>query len=143
MIWWSWLLLGLALIFVEVMTPGGFFFMFFGASALAVGALAGFGLGPTELQLLVFSVLSVGSLLLFRGPLMRRLERHVKPEHRVDSIPGEIATLTEDLPPHGTGQALLRGTVWNVQNAAGEPMSKGQRCRVERLDGLKLIVRPE
>ena len=36
--WWLWMLLGFALIVCELTTPGGFFFLFFGLGAVAVGA---------------------------------------------------------------------------------------------------------
>jgi membrane protein implicated in regulation of membrane protease activity len=64
MAWWVWLLVGLGLLGFEMLTPGGFFILFFGLGALVVGALAGLGLTePVWLQWLLFSVLSVGSLL--------------------------------------------------------------------------------
>ena len=47
LLWWHWLVIGLLLVLVELATPGGFFVIFFGVSAIIVGALAGFGLaGP-------------------------------------------------------------------------------------------------
>jgi hypothetical protein len=101
------------------------------------------GVGPDWVLLLIFSVLATGSLLLFRGPLLRRLKLSEPAAHHVENIAGETATLSGDLPGNGTGQAELRGTVWSVRNVSELPMSKGQRCRVERVDGLTLIVRPE
>ena len=66
LLWWHWLVIGLLLVLVELATPGGFFVIFFGVSAIIVGALAGFGLaGPVWTQLLMFSVLSIISLVLF------------------------------------------------------------------------------
>ena len=41
MVWWSWMVLGLALLGAEMTTPGGFYILFFGLSALLVGTLAG------------------------------------------------------------------------------------------------------
>jgi inner membrane protein len=142
MVWWIWLLGGLALLLLEMATPGGFFFLFFGSAALAVGVLAGLGVEQDWLQVVIFSVLSVGSLLIFRGPLMRRMAERPG-RAAVDAIAGETATLTEDLPPRGLGKAELRGSSWNAQNATDHALGKGQRCRVERVDGLTLIVRPE
>jgi len=34
MVWWLWVLLGLGLLTFEVLTPGGFFALFFGLAAL-------------------------------------------------------------------------------------------------------------
>ena len=41
--WWLWLAVGLALIVAELVTPSGFFIIFFGLGALAVGVLAAVG----------------------------------------------------------------------------------------------------
>jgi inner membrane protein len=142
MAWWIWLLAGLALLLLEMATPGGFFFLFFGIAALAVGFLAGAGVEQDWLQVVVFSVLSVGSLLIFRGPLMRRMAQR-QGGAPVDAIAGETATLTEDMAPLGLGKAELRGSSWNARNASERPMCKGERARVERVEGLTLIVRPE
>jgi len=45
MAWWLWLLVGLALLGIEMITPGGFFTIFFGVAALIVGVLTRFGRG--------------------------------------------------------------------------------------------------
>jgi membrane protein implicated in regulation of membrane protease activity len=127
---------------IEMLTPGGFFFLFFGVAALVTGGLASAGVGPDWLLLLVFSVLSVGSLLVFRGPLVR-LAAQKKSSAPVDALAGESVVLTEDLAAGGLGQGELRGTVWKVQNGSSQALSKGQRCRIERAEGLKLIVGPE
>jgi hypothetical protein len=142
MVWWLWVLLGLALLALEITTPGGFFVLFFGVAALVVGVLLGVGLGgPLWVQLLLFSVLSVGSLLLFRGRLVAWMKSHEPAADRVDSLVGQIAIAQEDLAPGAVGRAELRGTVWTARNADVRPLARGQRCRVERVDGLSLLIR--
>ena len=143
--WWTWFVGGLVLLLFELVTPGGFYFVFFGVAGICVGLLAALGVGPDWLLVLIFSVLSVGSLLLFRGPLLRRLggDRAQAPAHAVDSLVGAVVVLMEDVPAHGTGKAELRGTGWSVQNAAAEALAAGRRCIVVRVEGLKLVVRPE
>jgi membrane protein implicated in regulation of membrane protease activity len=142
MTWWVWLLVGLGLLGFEVLTPGGFFMLFFGLAALVVGALAGSGLtGPVWLQWLLFSMLSVGSLLVFRRPLLAWLQ---SPEAKaVTSLVGDVAVLLADLPPGTVGKAELRGTAWSVRHDSPETLARGRRCRVDRVDGLTLHVRPE
>jgi membrane protein implicated in regulation of membrane protease activity len=143
MLWWVWLLLGLGLLGVEVLTPGGFFVLFFGIGALVVGVLAGLGIGgPPWAQWLLFSVLSTVSLLLFR----RRLLAWSAPRGTVtdvDTLTGEVATPLEDLAPGAIGKAELRGTVWTARNADSRPLAKGERSRVLRVDGLMLLLRGE
>jgi membrane protein implicated in regulation of membrane protease activity len=143
MLWWAWVILGLALLGLEVVTPGGFFVLFFGVGALVVGVLVVLGVGgPPWAQWLTFSVVSVASLVLFRGRLLAWFKED-RPGPQLDTLRGEVATLLEDLPPGAIGKAELRGTSWTAQNGDERHLVKGQRCRVTRVDGLTLYVRGE
>jgi membrane protein implicated in regulation of membrane protease activity len=142
MTWWYWLLLGLLLAGAEMVAPGGFYLLFFGIAALAVGALAGFELVAADwLQWLLFSVIAVVSMLLFRNPLLRMSQEHKS--HPVDTMVGEAAVLLEDLPGGQTGKAELRGSTWSARNAGEAPLRKGQRATVAKVDGLTLWLKPE
>jgi len=143
MCWWLWLVLGLVLVGLEVLTPGGFYVLFFGVGALVVGTLTGLGWGgPPWLQWLLFSVISVASLLCFRPHLIRLARSKERPDP-MDTLVGEIAVLAEELPAGAVGKAELRGTTWTAHNRGGRALARGQRCRVEAVDGLTLIVRGE
>ena len=39
MLWWAWLLVGFLLVFAELLTPGGFYLLFFGLAGIVVGLL--------------------------------------------------------------------------------------------------------
>lgn len=144
MIWWYWMLLGLVLLGVEMVTPGGFYILFFGLAALIVGSLAGLGFAQAEwLQWLLFSGLAILSLLVFRGPLLAWMKKQEKDLPAVDSLAGESATPLEDLVPGATGKAELRGTTWTAHNAGPAPLTKGQRCKVERVEGLTIWIAAE
>jgi membrane protein implicated in regulation of membrane protease activity len=141
MLWWYWMLLGLVLLAVEMLIPGGFFALFFGLAALVIGALVGVGIGgPSWLQWFVFSILSIVSLFFFRGPVLTRLKIRYQATPRIDTLVGEIVTLRDELLPGAVGKAEFRGTVWTVQNGAEHTLRSGQRCRVQRVDGLTLWV---
>jgi membrane protein implicated in regulation of membrane protease activity len=133
----------LVLLGVEVFTPGGFFVLFFGVGALVVAVLVGLGVGgPAWAQWLIFSVVSVVSLLLFRSRLLAWFGRG-EAGSRLDTLEGEVATPLEDLAPGAIGKAELRGTSWTAHNAGDRALARGQRCRVVRVDGLTLHVRAE
>jgi membrane protein implicated in regulation of membrane protease activity len=139
--WWMWLAGGLVLLVVELVTPSGFFVMFFGLGALTVGALSRFGIGGAPwVQWLVFTVTSVVYLLLFRGRLQDRVEH---PAPRVDSLIGELAVPRERIPPGVVGRVELRGTLWNGRNDAPQAVEPGQRCRVTGVDNLVVFIQPE
>ena len=139
MSWWIWILLGFVLFAAEAaMSVIGI--GFFGIGALAVGILVGLGLETTLwMQWLLFTVISVLSLVIFRQPLVRRLRGDHKPVE-VDSLTGEMAVAMEDIGADQIGRAELRGAPWSARNIGNQPIARGQRCRVERVDGLMLFV---
>ena len=143
--WYLWVLVGIGLLAAEILTPGGFFVIFFGVAALLVGTLGWIGLGgPPALQWLLFSVLSIVSLLLFRRRLVERFSTPPPAKlDEIDTLRGEVAIASEDLAPGALGKAELRGTIWTVKNIADQPLGAGHRARVVGKDGLTLFVRPE
>ncbi|MFH1130466.1 MAG: NfeD family protein [Pseudomonadota bacterium] len=141
MVWWHWLVVGLALAAAELINPGTFFLLFLGLAGLLVGTILGFGVPlPTWAQVLVFCMLSVGSLALFRSRLRRRVRGVVARD--VGDIVGEIAVPLEDIAVGSTGKVELRGTSWTGR-ADEVALHAGQRCHVVRVDGLMLWLRPE
>jgi membrane protein implicated in regulation of membrane protease activity len=142
MSWWIWILIGLILVFAEVVTPGGFYLLFFGIGGLAVGLLALADLaGPAWLQVLLFSVISLCALWLFRGKLMQTFQ--VKAQLPVDSFIGETAHVAGEIAVNGVGKVELRGASWSARNVGATPLSVGGRCVVEKVEGLTLLVRAE
>ena len=141
--WWHWLVLGLMLVAIEMAASGGFYVIFFGIAALVIGLLALFGLaGPVPLQVLMFSVLSVAALMLFRRPLMRWMNIDAA-SSEVDTLVGELAVPLDDLAPGAVGRAELRGTVWTARNHAPAMIARGQRCTVVSVDRLTILIEPE
>jgi len=144
MVWWHWMILGLVLLGAEMTTPGGFYILFFGLSALIVGTLTGLDVVQTDwLQWLLFSIIAVGSLLLFRGPLRAMLDDGRKGRPDVDSMIGEVAIPLEGIAVGATGKAELRGTTWTAKNVGATALNKGQQGKVMRVDGLTLWIMTE
>jgi hypothetical protein len=142
--WWYWILLGLALPALELLVPSGFYLLFFGLAALCVGALVSLGLTQALwLQWVLFSALSIVSLLFFRGPFLARIKSKERAQYIVDSMVGEIAIPLDDLSPGGTGKAELHGTAWTARNSGETTLTKGQRSRVLRVEGLTLWITAE
>jgi len=141
-LWWHWFVLGLFLVLVELAAAGGFYVIFFGIAAILVGLLSSVhAAGSVGVQILLFSVLSVASLLLFRSRLVKRFQGDPQAP-QVDQLVGEIAVVTEDLAPGNVGKVEFRGTMWSAR-AVGAVLLRGTRCRVTRVDGLTLFVEPE
>jgi hypothetical protein len=143
MTWWYWLVLGLVLIALEMANAGGFYIIFFGVAAIVVAPLAATGLAePPWIQWLLFSVLSVISLLLFRNPLMRKLNLGAGAPD-IDTLAGETGTALDDMGAGDSGHVELRGTTWSARNAGSTHLGRGHRCVVVRADKLTLLVKAE
>jgi inner membrane protein len=142
-LWWHWLVLGLLLMLGELVTPGGFYIIFFGIGAILVGLLARVELGgPSWMQLLLFSVLSVSMLLIFRARLLKWLQ--LDPQlPAVDALVGEVAVASGPLEPGAIGKVELRGASWSARNVSSATVGQGGRCLVLRVEGLMLDVTPE
>ncbi|HZX41148.1 MAG TPA: NfeD family protein, partial [Myxococcaceae bacterium] len=134
MIWWMWLVAGVGLLIFELVTPGGFFAVFFGIAALLVGLLAAVHLaGPEWLQWLLFSVFSVLGVFLLRRPVMQRLGA-APPALPGEEMRGEWALVTEEVRPGEVGRVELRGTAWSAR--ANRTVRVGERVPVDRIEGL-------
>ncbi len=141
MTWWMWMVGGFALLALETLTPG-FFLIFFGFGAVFMGFFQLLFPGvPFWIELLIFIGVSSLWLALFRRRLIAFMDRRYPPK-LVDQIEGEIAVALEDLVPSQPGKAELRGANWNAMNLADFTIPKAGRCRVERIEGLTLFVRP-
>ena len=140
-----WLAGGLVLMIIELVTPSGFFVMFFGFGALTVGVLTRFGwIESAWFEWFLFTGVSVLYVLLFRRRLQYRWQfSPPRDDDEVDSLVGELATPKERIAPNAVGRVELRGTVWSARNDSPATIEPGRRCRVTRVDGLMLVVRPE
>jgi membrane protein implicated in regulation of membrane protease activity len=138
--WWAWIAVGAILLGSELtFVNAQFYLVFIGASALVVGflGLAGFELGIWA-QWAAFAVLSLGSMLTFRRRIYETL-RPKLPGMRAGPA-GDTLTLPEALPPGESCRVEYRGTSWSAVNGGTAPIAAGARARIDRIDGLTLIV---
>ena len=137
-----WLAGGLGLVVLEAVTPSGFFIIFFGLAAITVGVLARLAVVEAWwVEWLLFPVLSIVYLALFRGRLQSRFQN--PPPSTVDSFVGALAVAQEPLAPGVVGRVEVRGSAWSARNVSPAPLTAGQRCRIVSVEGLLLTVVPE
>lgn len=135
--WWHWWILGAILAAVETLLPG-VLAIWFGAAALVVGALLLVMPIPWQLQLVLFAVLGVVALLLwrrFRHPEAPESEQPAL-NQRGQRYVGQSFTLVEPI-LDGTGKVQAGDTVWLVH---GADAPAGTRVRVTGVNGTVLQV---
>jgi membrane protein implicated in regulation of membrane protease activity len=138
--WWGWIIVGSILFGSELMlVDAAFYLVFIGAAAIVTGlvGMAGVGL-ELWMQWLLFSVLSVVAMLLFRDRLYKKL-RAVKTDYGGGPA-GDIIRLEEDLQPGESCRQKYRGTTWTVLNRGHTVVEKGKDVRIETVTGLTLVI---
>jgi membrane protein implicated in regulation of membrane protease activity len=139
MSWWIWVLVAFLLLTIEFFSTT-MHIGFFAVGAFLVAILVGAGVAiPLWGQLLVFAITSVVALVFVRPVIVRKLGMNRTPV--VDSMIGEEAVATAEIAAGAIGKAELRGSTWNARNVGETTITVGQRCTVERIDGLVLHVR--
>ncbi|WP_020557956.1 NfeD family protein [Thiofilum flexile] len=134
-VYWYWLTLGAILIALEIVIPGAII-MWFGFGAIVTGLvlllIPSFSLAA---QLILFSLLSIISLLVWRKT----------PWYKVETTPSDTPGLNNRLNMHvgkiyplntaiinGQGTIEVDGTIWQAQ---GADLPAGTRVKVVSLDG--------
>lgn len=141
MTWWLWIVAGLGLFVLEMLTPGGFFLVFFGCAALIVAILDKLDVvSDPKVEWLLFGILGTTLLVSLRSSIKRKFESAAPV---VDSLPGEVGTASEDLEAGARGKFQLRGTTWTAFNVGTAKIAKGGRARVLKIEGLELKVEAE
>lgn len=136
-VYWNWWLLGVLLMAIEAIAPG-FFFLWLGVAALLVGLLLTVlpGLAWTW-QLLLFAVLSVGSIVAWQLRLRRQPTPTQDPllNRRGHQYVGRVFTL--DSPAiNGYSKIRVDDSTWKV--AVDQDYPAGTRLRIIGVDGVIL-----
>lgn len=140
MVWWGWLVIGIFLLCAELfIIEADFFLVFLGVAAIITGLLAiAFPALPEWGQWLIFSGLSLVSMLFFRKRVYRGLRRDV-PDMANDMLLEHLA-VPVGLPVDGTCRVELRGSTWTARNVGRVPIEPGAKVRILAVDGITLSV---
>ena len=104
--------------------------IWFAGGGLA-GLIAHFLHAPFWLQVIAAAVATL-ILLLATRPLVRRFLRGKETRTNADRVVGRTAVVTEPI-----------GSDWTARSLDGGAIPAGAQVRVERIEGVKLIVSPE
>lgn len=128
--WLIWFILGFVFIFLELFLPG-FILLFFAIGCLVTTlAVLIWDLSLT-LQILIFTGISVVSLLLLRNLMMQtfRGASGALNEQDFDDFPeGEHVQVLKDITPDKNGRIMHRGSTWEA--AAEEIIESGETVEI-------------
>ena len=141
MSWWGWMILGAFLLGSELLllVDAAFFLVFIGAAAIATGAVVLSGL-PLQMwaQWLLFAALALVSMVLFRKRLHHKLR--APGAGYGDGMHGEWLCLEQTLEPGASARQSYRGTDWTVVNRGATALAGGTQARIDRVEGLTIIL---
>jgi inner membrane protein len=135
--WWHWWIAAALLAALETFLPGAVA-IWFAAAAVVVGALLLVMPIPWQLQLVLFGVLGLAALMLWRKykhPDDRASDQPTLNQRGVHYI-GQVFTLVEPI-TSGTGKIQVGDGVWLAQ---GADAPVGSRVRVVGVNGAVLKV---
>lgn len=135
--WWAWISVAFLLLIAEMFIPTGFVLMVFGASFFLTGliVLTGF-LQELWLQYLTCAGLIIILLFVLRKPILAFFGLD-KPSN-FKELDSEEVLIVADINPGDFGQGEMRGTHWKVKNTGSTILRAGDRCKVQKIDGLTL-----
>ena len=111
------------------------------------GSLAGLVVslcgGPIWLQIFVFLAVSLACLA-FTRPLAKKLLVHHKERTNADRVVGATGIVIQDIDNVvSTGRGTVMGNSWSARSTQKDgKIEAGSRVRIERIEGVKLLVTP-
>jgi len=137
-----WFLLGLGLFLLELVIPG-FFIFFFGLGAWVTALVCLIANPGTNLQIIIFAVTSVISLIGLRRIIQKKFfySKGTQSEDVEDEFTGKEAIAKTDFGGILNGKVEFKGTTWNAESTA--EIKEGQRVVIKEKDSFKLIVEPK
>lgn len=134
-----WLLIVAIMLVIEIFTMGltTIWFSFGAAVAAAASALS----APLWLQITLFCIVSVGTMVLVR-PYAVKIQNKNRVKTNIDEYIGQQAVVIEEINNQlGTGKVRYRGIEWMARSTEGETIPADELVTIESLSGVKLIVK--
>lgn len=138
---WGWLIFAVIMVLIEMMTMG--LTTIWGAGGALAAALMALATDSILWQGLVFALVTLFLVIVTRPLAVRKLNnRTVKTN--VDALIGKNAVAESDMDELNRGEVRLDGKVWvAVPEKGSAEIKKGDVVKVERVEGVKLIVSKE
>ena len=137
-IWYIWLSLAVFFLIIESMTVE-IISIYFTGGALVSMALSLLGV-PLEWQILTFCVVSI-ILIIFTRPIVARYLKRNESKTNVDTLIGDVATVTKEILPDERGEVKIKGQYWLAVSANNEIIELGSKVSILAIEGAKLIVK--
>lgn len=110
----------------------------FGAIAALI---ASFFNVPFAIQVVIFVAVTVLALVITR-PLVKKFINPKKVKTNADKVVGQAGIVVQDINNvEATGQVKVDGQIWTARSTGNNVIASGNEVIIERIDGVKLIVK--
>lgn len=114
--------------------------VWFAFGSIVAMFLAIFHVKSVSVQIIVFLAVSLVALIATR-PLTKKILSKKKQPTNADRNIGQIAVVTEGIENlKDKGAVKVNGVVWTAKNTADDLIPAGEKVRILRIEGVKLIV---
>ncbi len=139
--WQIWLILAVFFLALEIITTGFLVFWFSIGSLIAM--LSSFFIESVLLQTTIFLISSTILLFATKSFVQKVTQKDVNIKTNVYSIQNKVGKVTLDIDPiEGKGQIKVNGEIWSAKSSNDIPIPKNTEVLVEKIDGVKAIVKP-
>ena len=136
---WAWVVVGVVLLALELVVPGGVF-LWLGVAGVITGLAAMFQPIDWAFQFMIFGGLSLVLIVAWLRYSKGRETQSDRPllNRRAETFIGHVAVLDEPI-RDGFGRLSLGDSVWRI---AGPDLPAGQKLRITGAEGALLKVEP-
>lgn len=131
-----WAIVGIVLIVIEIFTST-FFLLFFGIAALIVAVLRIFGMSHLATEIIVFALVGTAGTLIFR----KKIRASFRSTSPVRQDKDTKIILDADMLAGGMASITYQGSTWTAVNESTRDLKKGDTVLIDRVEGVKLIIR--
>ncbi|MCD7775872.1 MAG: NfeD family protein [Firmicutes bacterium] len=97
-------------------------------------------LGPA-VQIITFVVLGTAALIISRTVFKKYIKNTPATPTNADRVIGCIGVVTSRIDnDEGTGEVKINGQIWTSRTENGDTVSAGEKVKILRIEGVKLIV---
>lgn len=134
-----WLILLIGFLIAEAACPIHLVSIWFAAGSLAALLVSLVG-AAVWLQITLFVLVS-GVLLALLWPMVQKYMKPKLTATNVDALAGTLGIVLSPIDNvDAVGQVKLGGMEWSARSTTGEPIPKGAKVRVDRVQGVKVFV---
>ena len=133
-----WLAIMVGLIIFEAMTAQIVALWFIGGSLVSL-ILAIFNV-HIAIQIAAFLIVSI-ALMIFINPILKKLNKNKELKTNAEELTEEVGLVVKDIPTDDIGEVKVKYQIWNAISENNEPIEKGKKVSIVKIEGNKLVVK--